>query len=90
MPVKHCAAVYCAVLHCHMLYCTDLQMGLNFCAGTPAMASMASSSRLWFNFTVNLPSCRSAGGTQCVSDGFVAFEVDVWKMMRHMCVHMDR
>jgi len=41
---------------------THLQMGLNFCAGTPAMASMASSSRLWLSFTVNLPNWRSAGG----------------------------
>jgi hypothetical protein len=35
------------------------QAHLYFCGGTPAMASMASSSRLWFSLTVNSPRPRS-------------------------------
>ena len=33
---------------------------LNFCAGTPAMSSMASSNRRWFSLIVNAPMPRSA------------------------------
>lgn len=79
-------------------------MGLNFCAGTPAMASMASSSFLWFNFTVNLPSCRSAGSTGCVASqikqqpqGMMVYEatalvVSVYEYIktRSQCVHVTQ
>ena len=39
---------------------SNIESHLNFCAGTPAMSSIASSSRRWFSLIVNAPMSRSA------------------------------